>query len=244
MLSDLFQVGRPSPSVPSGSEYDFSRAIWLPEPPEPVTLYLSPSEKLPGRVVRRLGNSLRVVPMLPVAHLDSQRCDRPVLEYANPCGRVRLTGTMTVEDTREGALLRIDDAKMIEAVQERAYPRVRADCPVVIYAGKKRWETRTVDLGGGGLLLAGPDELGLWDDVEFELTLRPGSLPVVGSARVTRIDVRRGCPAIQFTSISFSDRWRLGRFTLDNQRQIVHHPHSTTPLPGSCHAGELELEVE
>lgn len=185
-----------------------------------MTLYLSCGEKLPARVLERHRNSLIVVIVLPTAHLDSGQFDGLVLEYANPCGRVRLTGTATVDDARKGTLLRIDDANLIEAVQERAYARVTADCPVVIYAGKKRWETRTVDLSGGGLLLAGPNELELWDDIEFELTLTPGGLPVVGSARVTRIDVK-GHPAIHFTSISFSDRWRLGRFTLDTKRNVV-----------------------
>jgi hypothetical protein len=201
-------------------EYDFSRAIWLPEPPEPVTLFLSSGEKLPARVSERLGNSLRIVIMVPVEHLDGSQLASLVLEYANPCGRVRLTGTAAVERVREGALLRIDDATMIEAIQERAYARVEVDCPVAINVGRERVETRTVDLSGGGLLLDGPNQFDLGEELEFELTLMPGSLPVTGGASVTRID-GEGRPAIQFTSISFSDRWRIVRFTLESQRNEI-----------------------
>ncbi len=213
-------VGRPWASQASGLEYDFSRAIWLPEPPEPVTLYLSDGEKLPARVIERRKNSLWVVIVIPVQHLDSSRLDGLVLEYANPCGRVRLEGKIAVEDRPDGPVLRIDDADLIEAVQERAYMRVQATCPVVICAGKKRLESSTVDLSGGGLLLAEPDLLALWDEIDFELTINHESHPIVGSARVVRIDAK-GRPALNFMSISFADRWRLVRFTLDNQRHEV-----------------------
>jgi hypothetical protein len=216
----ITSVGQTNAAQPSGMEYDFSRAIWLPEPPEPVTLFLPSGEKLPARVSERLGNSLRIVIVVPVAHLDGSQLASLVLEYANPCGRVRLTGTAAVEQVHEGALLRIDDATMIEAIQERAYVRIEADCPIAINVGRERVETRTVDLSGGGLLLDGPNRFDLGEELEFELTLVSGSLPVIGSARVTRID-GEGRPAIQFTSISFSDRWRIVRFTLESQRNEV-----------------------
>jgi hypothetical protein len=225
-------VGQTSASQPTAMEYDFSRAIWLPEPPEPVTLHLPSGEKLPARVAERVGNSLRIVVVVPVEHLDDSQLASLVLEYANPCGRVRLTGTATVEWTREGALLRIDDATMVEAVQARAYARVAADCPVVISAGRARMETRTVNLSGGGLLLDGHNQLDVEQELEFELTLIPGSRPVTGSAQVTRID-GEGHVAIQFTSISFSDRWRLVRFTLESLR----NEDAVDLKPASSHAG-------
>jgi PilZ domain len=225
-------VGQTSASQLSGMEYDFSRAIWLPEPPEPVTLFLSSGEKLPARVTERLGNSLRIAIVVPVEHLDGSQLASLVLEYANPCGRVRLTGTAAVERVRERTLLRIDDATMIEAVQERAYARVEVDCPVSIHVGRERVETRTIDLSGGGLLLDGPNQFDLGEELEFELTLMPGSLPVTGSAKVTRID-GEGRRAIQFTSISFSDRWRIVRFTLKSQR----NEDASVPKSISSHAG-------
>lgn len=213
-------VGQASASQPSGMEYDFSRAIWLPEPPEPVTLFLSSGEKFPARVTERLGNSLRIVIVVPVEHLDARQLASFVLEYANPCGRVRFTGTATIERVCEDTLLRIDDATMIEVTQERAYARVEVDCPVAISVDGKRLETRTVDLSGGGLLLDGSYQFELGQELEFELSLMPGSPPVAGSAKVTRID-GEGRPAIQFTSISFFDRWRLVRFTLESQRNEI-----------------------
>jgi PilZ domain len=223
-------AGQTSASQSSCIEYDFSRAIWLPEPPEPVTIFLSSGEKLPARVAERLGNSLRVVIVVPVEHLYDSQLAGLVLEYANPCGRVRLTGRAAVERVSEGPVLRIDDATMIEAVEERAYARIEVDCPVAINVGRERLETRTVDLSGGGLLLDGPSQFDLGEELEFELTLTPGSLPVTGSARVARID-DRGRPAIQFTSISFSDRWRIVRFTLESQRATKSPPTSSRLAP-------------
>lgn len=224
-------AGQASASQSLGTEYDFSRAIWLPEPPEPVTLYLSSGEKFPGRVTERLGDSLRVVIVVPVEHLDDSQLASFVLEYANLCGRVRLTGRAAVEQVCEGTTLRIEEAIMIEAVQERAYARIEADCAVAISAGGKRLDTRTVDLSGGGLLLDCPNQFDLREELEFELTLMSGSPPVTGSAQVTRID-DQGRPAIQFTSISFFDRWRLVRFTLEGQRSEV----APDLRPASFHA--------
>jgi hypothetical protein len=68
------------------------------------------------------------------------------------------------------------------------------------------------------LLLTGPNTLELGEEIEFELTITSGSLPVAGTAEVMRIDAE-GRPAVHFTSISVSDRWRLSRFTLECQRR-------------------------
>ena len=51
-------------------------------------------------------------------------------------------------------------------------------------------QSYTVDLSGGGFLLAGPDSLKIGDEVEFQLTLTPGVLLISGTGRVVRIDDR------------------------------------------------------
>ncbi|MGH2853305.1 MAG: PilZ domain-containing protein [Solirubrobacteraceae bacterium] len=203
--------------TPGLDSYDISRAIWLPAYADPVTLFLSSGEKFPARVVERRERSLLVAIMVPIERLDRTRLDGLVLEYANPGGRVLITGEVTVEQALDGELLRIDDAEMIEVLQERAHARVNANCPILIRTGRKCVESNTVDLSAGGLLLAGPKTLEVGEEIEFELTITPGSLPITGTANVVRVDTKE-CPAIQFTSISASDRWRLIRFTLECQR--------------------------
>jgi c-di-GMP-binding flagellar brake protein YcgR len=75
----------------------------------------------------------------------------------------------------------------------------------------------TVDVSGGGLLLAGPDTLAVGEELTFRLTLTPGVTPVSGTGRVVRVD-GQGRRAVEFESISDLDRRRLVRFIFECQR--------------------------
>ena len=75
----------------------------------------------------------------------------------------------------------------------------------------------TVDVSGGGLLLAGPDTLPVGERLEFRQTLTPGVTPVTGTGRVVRVD-SHGRRAVEFESISELDRRRLVRFIFECQR--------------------------
>jgi c-di-GMP-binding flagellar brake protein YcgR len=90
---------------------------------------------------------------------------------------------------------------------------------VVVYAGSNRMEVPsfTVDVSGGGLLLAGPDTLEVGEEVEFRLAIASGETPINGRGRVVRSDLR-GRRAITFSSISELDRRRLIRFIFECQR--------------------------
>ena len=46
----------------------------------------------------------------------------------------------------------------------------------------------SVDLSGGGMLLAGPSTLKIGERVDFRLTTAPGSAPILGSGTVVRTD--------------------------------------------------------
>ena len=97
--------------------------------------------------------------------------------------------------------------------------RIRSARPVLVYAARDgmRVQSFTVDVSGGGLLLAGPDTLVIGDEVTFQLTLTPGVTPVSGQGRVVRIDPQ-GRRAVEFDSISDLDRRRLVRFIFECQR--------------------------
>lgn len=183
-----------------------------------MTLFLGSTEKVPGRVVERLGSSLLVAIVIPVER-ERDAFDDVMLEYANPCGRVRLTGEVSVIEADGGLLLRLDEAELLEVVQEREYVRVEADCAVQLVKGAKQSETNTVDISAGGMLLSDPADLALGDELEVEVTIAPGAVPVAATAHVARFDAE-GRAGVEFASISDADRWRLLRFTLDRLRSL------------------------
>jgi c-di-GMP-binding flagellar brake protein YcgR len=90
---------------------------------------------------------------------------------------------------------------------------------VLVYSGRDllQIQSYTVDVSGGGFLLAGPDTLMLGEEVQFQLSLTPEVLPVTGKGKVVRID-SCGRRAVAFDSISDLDRRRLIRFIFESQR--------------------------
>lgn len=96
---------------------------------------------------------------------------------------------------------------------------MKASRPVLVYVGRDRRPVNTysVELAGGGLLLAGPDVLEVGEDVEFQLTLVPDTEPIVGMGRVVRSDVK-GRRAITFTEMSDLNRRRVVRFIFARER--------------------------
>jgi c-di-GMP-binding flagellar brake protein YcgR len=103
--------------------------------------------------------------------------------------------------------------------QQREFVRLKANRPVLVYAGRDRRPVHSyaVDLAGGGLLLAGPDVLEIGESVEFQLMLTPGGEPVVGVGTVVRSDVE-GRRAISFTDVSDLNRRRVVRFIFERER--------------------------
>jgi len=115
--------------------------------------------------------------------------------------------------------VRIDSPRSVEVLQEREYVRIKSARPVLVYSShdSNQVQSFTVDVSGGGLLLAGPDTLQPGEEVKFRLTLTPGVLPVTGSGTVVRTD-GQGRKAVVFKSISDLDRRRLVRFIFECQR--------------------------
>jgi hypothetical protein len=191
-------------------------ALKLPRRSATVTLVRASGERIQARVAEREADSLLVGVMF--------RTERPLgegslqdilLEYASHRGRVRLQGEVTLEDRD---LLRFRELRSIEVVQEREYVRVSATRPVMVATGSQgSVQSYSVDLSGGGMLLAGPGTLKIGERVQFRLSTTPGSAPIVGSGTVVRTDAR-GHRAICFDEIGEGDHRRLVRFIFDCQR--------------------------
>jgi hypothetical protein len=204
-----------------------SPPIWLPQEAEPVTLVLSTGEKLPGKVLERAREALVVVIVVPALRLGDRDLRSLVLEYANPGGRVRLSGAVSQRSgAKQGVQLRIARPELIEVVQEREHLRVPAECPVALRASAHDDTilTHTLDISAGGVLLAGAGDLHVGDQLDFQIGLAPGTRPVVGTVEIVRSDVI-GRLGAAFIDISHADRWRLIRFTLDCQSfEAFRHP--------------------
>jgi PilZ domain len=198
---------------------DSSKPIVLPAEGEQLIVSTSAGGHIPARVTAREGNALTIAIMVPIKPFSRTELAALVLEYTDARGRVRLRGCASVEDPSEPDLLRIEDPRSIEVLQQREYVRIQSARPVVVYAGRDALEVQsyTVDLSGGGFLLAGPDSLKAGDEVRFRLSLSQGATPIVGRGEVVRIDNRHRL-AVAFRDISDLDRRRLVRFIFEAQR--------------------------
>ncbi len=192
-------------------------ALKLPKRGTPVTLVRDSGERIQGRVAEREEDSLVVGVMFRTERpLREGTLDDIVLEYAANRGRVRVRGMVTLQDSD---LLRFRDLQSIEVLQEREYVRVKATRPVMVATGGSAGtvQSYSVDLSGGGMLLAGPNTLKIGEQVEFRLTTAPGGPPITGRGTVVRTD-SRGHRAISFDDIGEGDHRRLVRFIFECQR--------------------------
>jgi hypothetical protein len=190
--------------------------VELPQRSDVVTLVRPSGERLQARIAERQDGVLLVALMFRPEHpLQQSRLDEIVLEFTNTSGRIRLRGTVTLED-RE--LLRFRDLHSVEVIQDREYVRVQASRPVMVSAGSQRpIQTLSVDLSGGGMLLAGPSTLKTGERIQFRLTTAKDSPPIAGSATVVRVD-SKGHRAVCFDEIGEGDHRRLVRFIFECQR--------------------------
>ena len=196
-----------------------STPVALPTRSQTVTLAPAGAKPVPARVLDSSPDALLVAIMVPTEPFAPRQLEAMVLEFTDSHGRVRLQGTAFLEDPSDPDVLRIDGPRSIEVLQEREYVRIKSARPAIVYGppDKIPIQSFTVDLSGGGFLLAGPDSLKIGDEVQFQLTLTPGVLQISGTGKVVRVDAQ-GRRGVAFESISERDRRLLIRFIFDCQR--------------------------
>lgn len=192
--------------------------IELPEHGETVTIVPLSGARIPARVIEAGVAGLVVAIMVPIEPLGERQLQSLVVEFQGPTGRVHLTG-QAVHDPDDTDVLRIAQPRSIDVVQEREYVRIKSARPVLVFGGPEliQIDTCTVDISGGGFLLAGAQVLEVGDQVHFKLELAGSELPVSGSGRVVRVDAR-GNRGVVFEEIQDLDRRRLIRFIFECQR--------------------------
>ena len=106
------------------------------------------------------------------------------------------------------------------AEEQRDFVRLDAALPVVLQAvDGVRLDTFTIDLSGGGILVAARS-LTPGAIVEFRLDLRLGDPPIAGRARVVRV-IDDGRSALAFEQVSIADHERLIDYITNHERAAV-----------------------
>jgi len=159
---------------------------------------------------------LLALPIESTPAISPERTDLVMLEAKSVRGILRMLGAASLLDA---ATIRFRVVEVLEVHQRRNFVRVRAPRPVLIDTGPggPRIDSFALDLGGGGLLLAGPGSLDPGTQTWFRLRLHRDETPIEGTGHVIRVD-DRGHTAIAFDSLSDHDRERLIHFIFDRER--------------------------
>lgn len=171
-------------------------------------------EPVPVRAYKH-GDDLLLVTLL-AGDDDAVGAEEPVeLEYSSVRGVVRLHGSAVLQ---EPGLIRFHAEGDPEVDQRRSFVRVRTPQRVVVDTGPAHEQrAHTVDLSGGGMLLAGANGLLPGQKLSFQVEIDAEQPPVCGVARVVRTRGQRQC-AVVFEQIDEHDRQRLVRFIFECMR--------------------------
>lgn len=201
------------------SKHPAADPVVLPQEGELVHVAVPGADWIPAKVLQRGPDALELAVTVRMRKLTPEQLEKLIVEFSSARGRVRLCGTPAGQDPASPEMLTLTAPRSVEVLQEREYVRIRSARPVLVYAASEgmRIQSFTVDVSGGGLLLAGPDTLAIGEEITFSLTLTPGVTPVSGKGRVVRVDPQ-GRRAVEFESISDLDRRRLVRFIFECQR--------------------------
>lgn len=201
------------------SKQPAAEPVALPAVSDWVSVAVRGAGWIPAKVLERGPDALVLAVTVRLGALSAEQLERLIVEFSSARGRVRLRGTIASQDPASPEILTLSAPRSVEVLQEREYVRIRSARPVLVYAAREGVSVQsfTVDVSGGGLLLAGPDTLAVGEEVTFRLTLTPGVTPVSGTGRVVRVDAQ-GHRAVEFESISELDRRRLVRFIFECQR--------------------------
>jgi hypothetical protein len=179
------------------------------------TLTTPAGAELPVRTFERGEEVVLVV----LVNMDDEHVSETVesarLEYTSRRGLIKLRGEAVFEDP---SLVRFRPNGDAEVLQRRDFVRVHTPHPVTVEsADDGRRRVHTVDLSGGGMLLADDETLDVDQSIRFAISIETTELPIEGIARVVRIR-EDGKRALMFEQIDEHDRQRLIRFVFDCMR--------------------------
>jgi hypothetical protein len=179
------------------------------------TLTTPSGEELPVRTFER-GEEVVLVVLVDIdGDPESEPVDAADLEYTSRRGLIKLHGEAVFEDR---SLIRFRPHGDAEILQRRDFVRVHTAHPVTLESGDEgTYRVHTVDLSGGGMLLAEAETLAVDQTIRFVIAVGADQEPVEGVARVVGIR-ENGKRALTFEQISEHDRQRLIRFVFECMR--------------------------
>ena len=168
----------------------------------------------PGAIVVVLA-----VPDRRVARLNGQVV---AVEATTPRGIQRFNGTLQLTPGR-AEILRIAVAGDGERIQRREWARVEAVVPIqvtVLDDAALGGRTNTLNVSGGGVLIADPWRLVLGLDVRVEIEAAPGEAPIRALGRVVR-EAAVDQKGIRIDDMSREDEDRLVKFIRERERAAL-----------------------
>ena len=179
------------------------------------TLTTPTGEAVPVRTFERGEEVVLVVLVNLEDERENDSVDAASLEYTSRRGLIKLRGEAVFEDP---SLIRFHPDGDAEVLQRRDFVRVHTPHPVTVESETEgRWRVHTVDLSGGGMLLADDETLAVDQTIRFTISIVTTELPIEGIARVVRIR-EDGKRALMFEQIAEHDRQRLIRFVFECMR--------------------------
>ena len=139
------------------------------------------------------------------------------LETVDARGLHRLSGTLDPDRVEpDVVLLRWESA---EDIQRRQFVRVEAPCVVEVRRpGRQPISTYSVNASGSGVLLAGPDDLDVGDQVALSVKLGGDALDSIeATCEVVRV-TGNGHRGVHIIEIAEGDRERLVHYVFERQR--------------------------
>lgn len=158
------------------------------------------------------------VPDTRVARLAGQEA---AVEATTARGIQRFTGMLELTPGRE--TLRVVVAGEGERIQRREWARVDAVVPInvkVLDDAANGGRTSTLNVSGGGVLIADPWRLALGLDVRIEIEPTPGEPPIRALGRVVR-EAATDQKGIRIDDLSREDEDRLVKFIRERERAAL-----------------------
>ncbi|MBX5469451.1 MAG: PilZ domain-containing protein [Thermoleophilaceae bacterium] len=142
-----------------------------------------------------------------------------LLRVAVPRGVYEVAGRMRWQGVG-ASVARFDLAGEPRLVQRRDYARVDAYIPVTVSRGEggELRHTNTLNVSGSGVLLAGPEDLEVGDELWLAIQIAEGDPPIEARGRVMRV-TEEGYKGVRIESISERDQDRLVALVFERQRR-------------------------
>jgi hypothetical protein len=140
-----------------------------------------------------------------------------VIEATSARGLARVVGTVRQHENEEDAV-RLTFDQGPEVIQRRQFVRIETTTPVTVTREDgSRAKTHSLNLSGAGLLIGGPADLGMDEQVKVDIDVGQGEVPIHARGRVVR-ETREGHKGVRIEMIEEGDRERLIHFVFERQR--------------------------